>query len=74
MSSFETPAEIAAERFEADEAPVAWVIETFLEILDDPDRDMIEAGAAELEGICPDRLRRRVLAERVWRAMLARAQ
>lgn len=81
MSAWESPGRVAIEALvegrdiPEDTARVA--VQTVFQHLAEPDRDMLDAGAAEMAPALPKTARRsyaRNLAAAVWRAMIERAR
>lgn len=81
MNAWESPARVAAhtlhKMFGLDEEAAQDAVKTVLDQLADPDRDMLQAGAAEIglaipKGASANYVRK--LASAVWRAMLERAR
>ena len=81
MTAWESPGKVAVqalvEERDFHEATAEIAVETVFEHLAEPDRDMLEAGAAEMAQALPKGARRtyaRQLAAVVWRAMIERAR
>lgn len=81
MSAWESPGRVAiealVEQHDLGEATARVAVETVIDHLAEPDRDMLDAGAAEMAPALPKSARRtyaRNLASAVWRAMIERAR
>jgi hypothetical protein len=81
MTAWESPGKVAVqalvEERDFHEATAEIAVKTVFEHLAEPDRDMLEAGAAEIAQSLPKGARRayaRQLAAIIWRAMIERAR
>lgn len=78
MTAFLSPHEAAVFALETEEMPreaATQLVNTVFGELEEPDRDMLTAGALVLdEETLIARERQQAVAERIWRAMLERAR